>query len=197
MRRRGRLYAVLGFLLAGGIGIISSTQTWVTVVRADAGEPLAVAGGVAMPLLTPLTLAVLALGAALSIAGPALRYVFALLGLGGAVALIAGTLPLVVDPPLGAVAPALTEATGLSGERTLRGIVDGLEPGGWPVAALGAWVVLVLACVLVLATAHRWKAGGRRYEQAGEAHHAAAGPLDPVDSWDELSHGTDPTDSSR
>lgn len=197
MRRRGRLYAVLGFLLAGGIGIISSTQTWITVVRTDAGESLAVAGGDAMPLLTPLTLAVLALGATLSIAGPALRYVFALLGLGGAAALIAGTLPIVLDPPLGAVAPALTEATGLSGDRTLRGIVGAMEPGGWPVAALCAWIVLLLTCVLVLATAHRWKAGGRRYQQTAAAHHASAGPLDPVDSWDELSHGTDPTDSSR
>lgn len=35
--RRGRSLAVSGFLLAGAVGIISSTQTWLVVDRADAG----------------------------------------------------------------------------------------------------------------------------------------------------------------
>lgn len=194
---RARMYAVFGFLLAGGVGIISSTQTWITVHRADAGAPLLVAGAEAMPLLAPLTLAVLALGGALSIAGPVLRRVFAVLGLGGAFALVTGTLPIVTSPLLASVAPALTKATGLSGEAALRSMISGLEPSGWPIAALCSWALLTVTCVFVLVTAHRWKAGTRRYEQLSDGKHEDAGPLDAVDSWDDLSHGTDPTGPSR
>ncbi|WP_268748234.1 Trp biosynthesis-associated membrane protein [Microbacterium sp. CH12i] len=75
--------SVLGLLLAGGIGIISSTQTWLTVARADGGEPILVPGADALPLLAPLSLAMLALGAALALVGPVLRYVFSTLALLG------------------------------------------------------------------------------------------------------------------
>jgi hypothetical protein len=197
MLRRARLLAVLGFLIAGGIGIISSTQTWITVHRADTEQPLPVAGADALALLAPLSLAVLALGAAMSIAGRVLRYAFGILGGAGALVLLVGTLPILFDTPLAAVAPALTEATGLSGDKALTSIVTTLEPSAWVTAALVAWVVLLLASVFVLGTAHRWKAGGRRYEQPAAAHHEHTGPLDPIDSWDELSHGTDPTGPSR
>src|SRR5690606_7521646 len=185
--RRARMLAVLGFLLAGGGGIISSTQTWITVHRADTEQPLPVAGADALALLAPLSLAVLALGAALSIAGRALRYVFGVLGGAGAIVLIVGTLPILFDTPLTAVAPALTEATGLSGESALRSIAAALEPTGWAAAALAAWIVLLAASVFVLATAHRWKAGGKRYEQSTAGHHEHTGPLDPIDAWEELS----------
>jgi uncharacterized membrane protein (TIGR02234 family) len=197
MLRRARMIAVLGFLLAGGIGIISSTQTWITVHRADTAQPLLVAGADARARLAPLSLAVLALGAALSIAGRVLRYVFAVLGAGGAVVLALGTLTILFDPPLSAIAPALTEATGLSGDSALTDIATKLEPSGWAAAGLVAWIVLLAASVFVLVTAHRWKAGGRRYEQPAAGHHDHTGPLDPIDSWDELSHGTDPTGPSR
>ena len=46
-----------------------------------AQQTLAVPGSDALPVLTPLSLAALALGAALSIAGPVVRYVFGALGL--------------------------------------------------------------------------------------------------------------------
>ncbi|SJN22525.1 Tryptophan-associated membrane protein [Microbacterium esteraromaticum] len=194
MLRRARSLAVLCFLLAGGIGIISSTQTWVEVTRADAGEQLLVAGADAVALLAPLSLAVLALGAALSIAGLVLRYLFALLGAGGALVLITSTLPVVFDPPVEVVAASVAEATGLSGTSALHEIVASLTPTAWPAVALCAWVVLLAASVFVVATAHSWAAGGKRYRSTAEAHHQSTGPLDAVDSWDELSHGTDPTD---
>lgn len=197
MLRRARMLSVLGFLIAGGIGIISSTQTWITVHRADTEQPLLVAGADALALLAPLSLAVLALGAALSIAGRVLRYVFAVLGGAGAIVLILGTIPILFDTPLASVAPALTEATGLSGESALRSIAADLTPTAWVTAALVAWILLLLASALILATAHRWKAGGRRYEQPTAGHLDHTGPLDPIDSWDELSHGTDPTGPSR
>ncbi|QMU98160.1 Trp biosynthesis-associated membrane protein [Microbacterium esteraromaticum] len=197
MLRRARMTGVLAFLLAGAVGIISSTQVWATVQRADAGESLSVTGAVIYPLLAPLSLAVLALGAALSIAGPVLRHVIAVLGLGASVALILGTVPLVGAAPLSAIAPAVTEATGLGGEASLREVVAAVTATAWPVIAMLCWVVLGLAAGFVLITARRWPAGGRRYRSASEAAHHGTGPLDAVDSWDELSHGTDPTDSAR
>lgn len=193
MIRRARMLSVLGFLLAGGLGIISSTQTWLTAHRSDAGEALLVTGADAVALLAPLSLAVLALGAALSIAGIVLRYVFAVLGLGAAVILLIQTVPVLTDPPLSAVAATVTEATGLSGDRALEDIVAGLETSPWPFIAAFAWVLLAAASVLLGATARRWTTGGRRYRSAKEAVHHDQGPLDAVDSWDELSHGTDPT----
>lgn len=194
MNRRMRMYAVLGFLLAGGIGIISSTQTWLTVTRADGGEALLVSGADAVSLLAPLSLAVLALAGALSIAGRVLRYIVGVLGLAGAVVLLSTTVGLLADPPLSAVAGTVSEATGLGGDAALHDVIAAISPSAWPVVALVAWVLVALASVFVLATAHRWNAGGRRYRSTAEAAHHSTGPLDAVDSWDELSHGTDPTD---
>ncbi|MFH5905902.1 hypothetical protein ACHM19_15340, partial [Clostridium perfringens] len=45
-------------LLAGALGVISSTQTWIDVTLADgAQQTLAVPGADAVPVLTPLSLA--------------------------------------------------------------------------------------------------------------------------------------------
>lgn len=197
MLRRARMMAVLGLLLAGAVGIISSTQTWLVVERSDATEPLLVAGADALMLLAPLSLAVMALGAALSIAGLVLRYVFGVLAAGAAIVLLAGTSTLLFGPPLSAAATAVTEATGLSGDAALYEIVEEIVPTAWPAIASVGWVVLLLASVFVLVTARSWKTGGRRYRSSSEAQHHETGPLDAVDSWDELSHGTDPTDSAR
>ncbi|UWF76556.1 MULTISPECIES: Trp biosynthesis-associated membrane protein [Microbacterium] len=192
LRAGGRGAAVAGFLLAGAVGVVSSTQTWLTAARTDAGEPLAVAGADAVPLLAPLSLAVLALGAALSIAGSALRYAFAALGAAAAVVLAVATAPLVADPPLSVVAPAVTEATGLAGEQALRDLVAAVDPTAWPAIALAGWVLLLAASVFTAATARGWRGGGRRYRTDAGAPRRS-GPLDPVDSWDDMSHGTDPT----
>lgn len=190
---RGRSTSVLAFIAAGGIGVISSTQTWLEVHRADGAEPLLVSGAHALPLLAPLTLAVLALGAALSIVGPVLRYVFGVLAALAAVALGIMTLPLIVAPPLSAVASSVTEATGLAGEAALHDVVGSIAPSVWPGIAFACWILLLLASLFVMVSARRWKAGGRRYRTADSAHGVADGPLDAVESWDDLSHGTDPT----
>ncbi len=193
LARRGRSIAVSGFLLAGAVGVISSTQTWLAVERADAGETILVPGASALPLLTPLSLAVLALGAALSIVGPVLRLVFGVLA--GAAALFLGwtTAQLLLTLPLSAVAPAVTEATGLAGGGALADLISGIAPTAWPVLALIGWVILLAASAVVLLTAGSWRAGGRRYRTDAAATAPGAGPVDAVDSWDELSRGSDPT----
>lgn len=114
--QRGRALSVSGFLLAGAIGIISSTQTWLTVERADAGEAILVPGASAMVLLAPLSLAVLALGAALSISGKVVRLIFGVLAAATALFLGWSTLQLLIAEPFDAVAATVTEVTGLAGD---------------------------------------------------------------------------------
>lgn len=193
LARSGRSIAVSGFLLAGSIGIISSTQTWLTVERADAGEAILVPGASALPLLAPLSLAVLALGLALSIAGRAVRLVFGVLATATALFLGWTTLQLLASEPLGAVGPTVTETTGLAGSAAITDVVAGIEVSAWPYATLVGWVVLLVAAVVVLLTWRGWKSGGRRYRTDAPHETRAAGPVDAIDSWDDLSRGTDPT----
>ncbi|WP_218682300.1 Trp biosynthesis-associated membrane protein [Microbacterium sp. BF1] len=190
--QRGRSLSVSGFLLAGAIGIISSTQTWLTVERADAGEAILVPGASALVLLAPLSLAVLALGAALSISGKVVRLVFGVLA--GATALFLGwsTLQLLLAEPFDAVAATVTEVTGLAGGDAVREVVVSIVPSAWPFIALVGWALLLLSSVVVLMTWRGWTVGGRRY-RTDHVEVAHDGPVDAVDSWDELSRGTDPT----
>lgn len=191
--KRGRALSVSGFLLAGAIGIISSTQTWFTVERADAGEAILVPGASALVLLAPMSLTVLALGAALAIAGRAVRLVFGVLAAAAALFLGWSTLQLLIGEPYAAVAATVTEVTGLAGDDAVHEVAASIVPSVWPYIALVAWAILLLASVVVLLTWRGWKAGGRRYRT--ETAHAEThdGPVDAVDSWDDLSRGTDPT----
>lgn len=189
---RGRSIAVLGFLAAGGAGVLSSTQTWLIAARHDAAEPILVTGAQALPLLTSLSLAVLALAAVLAIVGPVLRYVLAALGAAIGILLGWSTLDLLVNRPLSAVAATVTELTGLAGDAAIADLVDAVQPTAWPVIALVGWVVLIAGAVFVVLTARGWKSGGRRFRTDADAT-KASGPVDAIDSWDELSRGTDPT----
>lgn len=192
LAKRGRALSVSGFLLAGAIGIISSTQTWLTVERADAGEAILVPGASALVLLAPLSLAVLALGAALSIAGKPVRLVFGVLAAATAVFLGWSTLQLLLSEPFDAVGATVTEVTGLAGGMAVHEVVASIVPSAWPYIALVGWAILMAASVVVLTTWRGWKAGGRRYRtDRFDVPHD--GPVDAVDSWDELSRGTDPT----
>jgi hypothetical protein len=140
---RGRAIAVSGFLLSGAVGIISSTQTWLTVERADAAEAILVPGAAALPLLAPLSLAVLALGIALSIVGPVVRLVFGVLSTAAALFLGWTTLQLLLSEPLDAVGGTVTETTGLAGSTAIADLVAGIELSSWPVVTLIGWVVAI------------------------------------------------------
>lgn len=192
LARRGRSIAVSGLLLGGAIGIISSTQTWLTVQRADAGADILVPGASALPLLAPLSLAVLALGAALSLTGRVVRLVFGVLA--GAVAVLLGwsTLQL-LSTPIRGVASTVTDTTGLAGDNALKGVIAAIVPTAWPVIALVGWAILLVAGLVVLLTGRGWRSGGRRYRTDATTATADAGPVDAIDSWDDLSRGTDPT----
>ncbi len=194
MIRRSRSLSVLGILAAGAVGVIAATQTWIVITLTDAAaDPLTVPGADAVPLLAPLSLAALALGIALSIIGPVMRYVFGAIAAAIAVALIVLTLGIVTGPPVAALAGAVTDHTGIAGDASVADLVASTALTPWPLVSLACWIVLLAAAVLTLATAHTWKATGRRYRQSTEPHAATSGPLDAVDSWDDLTRGEDPT----
>lgn len=195
MIRRSRLLAVVATLVGGGLGVISSTQTWLTVTLVQAGvQPLPVPGAAAVPVLAPLSLAVLALGLALSIVGVVLRYVFGVLTLAIGGLLLVLTAQVVFVRPASAVVSTVTTATGISGTTSVATLVSAIDLTAWPVFALLGWVVLILAGGLTLTTARRWRGSGRKY-RTGSTRPAAedAAALDAVDSWDDLSRGEDPT----
>jgi len=193
--RRARSTAVLGMLAAGALGVIASTQTWIDVTLNDgAQQSLAVPGSNALPVLTPLSLAALALGAALSIAGPVLRYVFGVLGVAIAAVIGIATAQVLIARPVSATAATVTEATGISGLDAVADLVAGLSLTPWPAVTLVAQLLLALASVYTLVTARRWKSGaGRKYRTADGAPDGTSRPHDAIDSWDDLSRGDDPT----
>lgn len=195
--RRARLVAVVATLLCGAIGVISSTQTWLVVVLGDsAGRALEVPGASAIPVLAPLSLAVLALGGALSIVGSVLRYAFGALTVVIAALLTWATAQVALTPPVSAVSSTVTEATGITGESAVAGLLDSITSTAWPIVTLVVWILLIGAGVFTLATAHRWRSGGRRYrteDAPTAAGPAGSRPHDAIDSWDDLSRGEDPT----
>jgi uncharacterized membrane protein (TIGR02234 family) len=194
MTRRARLICVVVILLAGAVGLISSTQTWFEVALASGGDALAVPGADAIPVLAPLCLAVLALGAALTIVGTVLRYVLGGLTVLAGAALLWLTAPVAAEAPVSAVASAVTTATGIAGLESVSELIASITATPWPTVTVLSSAVLLLAGILTLVTAHAWRRAGRRFATDG-SHDARASdePLDALDSWDDLSRGDDPT----
>jgi uncharacterized membrane protein (TIGR02234 family) len=200
MIRRARLIAVLAAIAVGALGVISSTQTWLVVTLDDGGRhELAVTGAAAVPVLAPLSLAVLALGAALSIVGLVLRYVFGVLtvAIAGAVGLLSAQVAFAT--PVSAVASTVTAATGIAGLAAVDTLVATITATGWPGITVVTSALLLGAGVLILVTARQWGRSGRRFQSDADAptgpdsEATASRPPDAIDSWDDLSRGTDPT----
>lgn len=193
--RRARSLSVVGMLLAGALGVISSTQTWIDVTLADgAQQTLAVPGSDAVPVLTPLSLAALALGAALSIVGPVLRYVLGVIAVAIAGVVGVATAQVLLTLPVSATAATVTEATGISGTDAIADLVASMALTPWPAVTLLAELVLAAAAVFTLVTARRWRgSAGRKYRTATDVPANTSRPHDAIDSWDDLSRGDDPT----
>lgn len=196
MTARARVIAVLLVVFGGAIAIISSTQTWLDLtLRAGATEPVPVPGASALPLLAPLSLAALALGLALTVVGRVLRYAFGLVAtvIGGA--LTVGALRVGIQHPQDAFAAAVTKATGLSGSEAITELVASIDGTLWPFLAAAGGIAIAVGGIVTLVTAHAWRAGGRRYRRDTAREQIASGsrPHDAIDSWDDLSHGDDPT----
>lgn len=189
---RGRSIAVLAALTGGALALIGSTQTWLTASVAEAALP--VSGAEAVSVLRPLALAALALSLVLAIVGLALRYVLAAVAItvGGAVTWL--SLNVAIAPSASAASSVVTEHTGIAGDAAIADLVQSIALTPWPATTGAAGMVVVAAGIWTLATAHRWKRSGRKYEKgSARAGRDEAAPLDAIDSWDDLSRGDDPT----
>ncbi|MGO1234778.1 MAG: Trp biosynthesis-associated membrane protein [Microbacterium gubbeenense] len=190
---RGRLLSVLVILTGGALALISSTQTWATTELQ--ATLLEAKGADALSLLQPLALAALALSLALALAGRIVRMVLAAIAVVLGVGLTWISAAVVFGSPVTAVESTVTEHTGIAGTEGVASVVSGTAITAWPVIALVCGVVVAIGGAFALATGLAWRRGGHRYDAAGSAHQArSSGPLDAVDSWDDLSRGDDPTD---
>lgn len=185
---RERLVAVVALAALGVLLLIAGTATWATVVLDVPPGSVAVTGPAAAPALSALSLALLALAAALSIAGRAARAVLGVLLLLIGAAVVALALPAGLDPARAATT-AITAKTALTGGDTVRQVIRSAVSTIWPFVAAACGPLLVALGVAVLARTRRWPVGGRRYRPA----RAMRTTGDPVDDWDLLTRGADPT----
>lgn len=164
--RRAKYLALLVLVVGSGLALLSSTQTWFSIRLTDVAShvsTLSVVGSVAAPALTALALAGLALTAALAIAGPVFRIVLALLGilLGVSVLISAGS---ALGDPLRASSSAITTATGVAGDASVRRLVDAVEVQFWPWLAVGGGVLIVLASAAAIVFSRLWPGPSRKYQ---------------------------------
>lgn len=195
-RLRGTLLGATALLSA--LVFLAWSQPWFTVtLTATSGdpEPLEVRGDVAAQALVPLALTVLAIVAALALAGPVFRVVFGVLEalIGGCI--VAASVVALGDPVV-ASSRAITDHTGITGADSVAALVESVAVSGWPTVTIVLGALVALIGVLVSVTASRWPTSGRRYSRTRTASAEGAAP-DAVAEWDALSDGDDPTAAAR
>ena len=205
--RRLKLYGILATAVLALAILGAWTQTWFTLTLTT-GQQIAVTGDIAAPALTALALTVLVLLGALAIAGPFFRVVLTLLQalIGATVTLSAS---LAIASPVSASAAAITTASGVAGDKSTAALVDSYSATAWPVISLVAGVLVVITAFGMLLTSRAWPGSNRKYQpvrldpvgqdDAGmattPAGTAAPATRNPVDDWDSLSRGSDPTEA--
>lgn len=196
MTKRARLLSVLSILAGGLFGLIASTQTWLDATMNDgASEAIHVPGADAIPLLAPLSLAAIAAGITLSIAGVVFRFALGALAVVIGATLFALNVRLLTNASAHDVAGAVTEATGIAGDDAIAQMITNLDLTPWVMITVVAWILVIAGGLLTLITGRTWAASGRKYRlDAGSTPHT--GPLDKIDSWDDLTRGDDPTQSA-
>ncbi|HEY2645182.1 MAG TPA: Trp biosynthesis-associated membrane protein [Galbitalea sp.] len=187
--RKLRLYTILVIGLLAILTLVTTTQTWWTLRLATTS--IEVAGTVAGPALTALSLCGLALAAALSIAGPVFRLILGLLQL-----LLAFTVVLTtsvsIAHPADQAQTLISKATGVGGQSADAALVKSVDMTAWPWIAIVLGVFSFLAGVWLLMSFRYWPVASRKYQAV--RFQPADGPRDAVIDWDALSEGTDPTD---
>lgn len=191
--RRLKPLSLLASLAISALTLLAWTMTWFTVTLRDADDaqaPLQVAGDVAAPALAALSLAGLALVAALAISGPVFRLILGVLQavIGLSVVWSAWN---AIAAPVTTSAPLVTEATGITGVESIAQLIEAVAPTAWPVVTLLLGVLTAAAGVFIVITGSRWPVSARKYqavrfEQQDE-------PRSSVSDWDSLSDGSDPT----
>lgn len=184
--RRLRLVTILAIAALAALTLLSSTQQWWTIAIPEGS--VGVPGTVASPALPALALSSLALAAALAIAGPFFRVVLGVLQLFVGFTVILAAWTSLGDPGT-ASAALITEATGVAGDDAVAALVQGVALTPWPWTAIAAGALSLLAGIFLLATVRHWPGPSRKY-QAIRLENAQG---DPIDDWDALSDGADPT----
>ncbi|MFE4469133.1 Trp biosynthesis-associated membrane protein [Leifsonia sp. NPDC056824] len=184
--RRVKYLTLLALLVGSGLGLLSATQTWFTIQVTDVANhagTVTVAGSAAAPALPALSLAGLALTAALAIAGPAFRVVLALLGILLGASIVYSALAVLGDP-LQAASAAITSATGVAGEASLRKLVQSTTTEFWPWFAVLGGVLVAVAGALAIVFLRAWPGPSRKYQSrfAGEDGRSAEETLAELDA---------------
>lgn len=169
---RVKYSTMLLLVLGSGLALLAATQPWFSIRLTDTAQhatTVSVAGSVAAPALTALALAGLALTAALAIAGPVFRIVLALLGILLGVSVLISAITAVSDA-VRASASAITTATGVAGDASIRHLVHTVDTAFWPWLAVVAGVVIILASAAAVVFARLWPGLSRKYQTrfAGE-----------------------------
>lgn len=164
--RRVKYTTMLLLVVGSGLALLAATQPWFTIRLTDTAQhatTVSVAGSVAAPALTALALAGLALTAALAIAGPVFRIVLALLGILLGVSVLISAITAVSDA-VRASASAITTATGVAGDASIRHLVHTVDTAFWPWLAVIAGVVIILASAAVVVFSRLWPGPSRKYQ---------------------------------
>lgn len=182
--RRLKLSLVVAGAALGALALLAWTQPWFEIVLVG-GQSLLVDGQSAVPGLSGLGLAALALAGALAIAGHGTRIALGVVEvvLGAAVAVISA---LALADPVAASAPTVTDATAVAGAQSVAALVESSSASAWPWLAIVIGALLALTGLAVALTSHRWPGPVRKYEST-RTDEGSAG------AWDALSDGDDPT----
>jgi hypothetical protein len=184
---RLRLLSMAAIVVVAGLTALCWSQTWYVLRLADAEH--AVGGGVAGGALGPLALASVCIVLALGLAGPVFRVILAVLEALLGVCVVVVTAWSLGDP-VRASLPALVEATGFTAdERAFRDQLTAIETTLWPWLGLAAGILMILTGLAIAITARAWPVSGGRYTRT----RAVSADADPVQDWDALSDGDDPT----
>jgi hypothetical protein len=186
-RRSTRLGLILAGVALSAVILLAWTQSWVELELVGGGS-LSVAGDVAAPALTALALSGLALNAALSIAGPVFRVVLGALQTVIGV-MVASFAVAVIAAPISAVAPAVSQLTGVSGDASTAALIDSASVTLWPWLALVAGLLMVGTSIAVFVLGRHWPQSSRKYQAARLTETDGS----PIGTWDALSDGRDPT----
>jgi uncharacterized membrane protein (TIGR02234 family) len=188
---RLKSYSLVAIVVLAALVFTAWSQTWFTLTVQQ--KPFDVAGSVAGSALAPLALASLALVAALAIAGRFFRVVLGvLLALLGVCVIVVSAFA--IAHPIVAASSAITKATGVAGEVSVDRLVTGSVMSVWPIAAIVLGVLVTMLGLGVAVTARAWPDSGRKYSRSRLVP-ASDAAQDPVQEWDALSEGEDPTRS--
>lgn len=176
MRARGRVVAVLAFLLGGALILAASVVSWATVRPVDVAA-VTLDGTAVAPALAPVALTLGALGLALTLGSPIVARVLAVLGV-GIVAIGATHLAQRVAAIDATIADAASTATGIT---TLDAPSTTTAA---PILAVVGLVIALAAAIWAFITAPAWQR--RRAQQRFERAESGL-------AWDALDDGDDPT----